>query len=566
MAENEAVDPAWPPGTIRLEILGQDNEKPQIVLQPRPTRDPNDPLNWPLWRKYTNFGLACFYAMIVFAQISASTPTWGPMGDELNFSTETLNDTWAIGCATLALGSFMLIPFALKYGLRPIYVLSSVAQLGIMVWGAETQTAGDWWGVNALQCWLGSLAECMVQMTVADVFFVHQRGVMNTIYIWISNMGGSLAPVAVGFITDSQGWRWVWWWLAIIFGIETLLFVFLFEESKFHWASALQVEDDRVATVINKQLSPEGLVLEKNDKDAIQSAPAANTTPRDAEKQLQAEEAKSKLYLTELCIDLTLPRRSYWQRLVFTTDTPGHWTKFARHSWQPFEILFTIPGVAYMSLVYAILLAWGAVMSAAMATYMLEPPYNFTSTGIGLMSLAGFIGNTLGSIACGPISDWIILQLAKRTGGIYEPEMRLWIFIPFIPFQVAGAFWFGYALQDGESWIAVAVASAMCHFGRAPLSSIALTYMTDAYNEIIGDALVGLTFARNTFSTIFVFAMTPWIAAVGMANVFNIIGVLGLVILLFSFVFIWQGKRWRFTAAKRYKYYAQRQFDPRPLG
>jgi hypothetical protein len=77
---------------------------------------------------------------------------------------------------------------------------------------------------------------------------------------------------------------------------------------------------------------------------------------------------------------------------------------------------------------------------------------------------------------------------------------------------------------------------------------------------------VGLTFARNTFSTIFVFAMTPWIAAVGMANVFNIIGVLGLVILLFSFVFIWQGKRWRFAAAKRYKYYARRQFDPRPLG
>ena len=92
------------------------------------------------------------------------------MGDELSFSTETLTDTWAIGCATLAIGSVMLIPFALKYGLRPIYVLSTAGTLGVMVWAANTQTAGDWWGVNVLQCWLGSLAEVMVQMTGESLY------------------------------------------------------------------------------------------------------------------------------------------------------------------------------------------------------------------------------------------------------------------------------------------------------------------------------------------------------------------------------------------------------------
>jgi MFS family permease len=74
---------------------------------------------------------------------------------------------------------------------------------------------------------------------------------------------------------------------------------------------------------------------------------------------------------------------------------------------------------------------------------MILPPYNFNSTQIGLMNLAPFIGNTLGSLICGPLSDWTILRLAKRNNGIYEPEMRLWVFVPFIPFQVAGAFWFG---------------------------------------------------------------------------------------------------------------------------
>lgn len=76
---------------------------------------------------------------------------------------------------------------------------------------------------------------------------------------------------------------------------------------------------------------------------------------------------------------------------------------------------------------------------------------------------------------------------------------------------------------------------------------------------------MALTFSRNTLSTVFVFAMTPWIAAVGMSNVFNTIGAIGSAVLLFAFMFIWKGKHWRFQHAKRYRYYAARQFDPRPI-
>jgi len=172
-------DPAWPPGTVRLQQLtSSDNatKDARIVLQPRPTDNPNDPLNWPRKQKILNFSLACYYAMMVYAFVNATSPTWGPMGDELGFSSQTLTDTYAIGCATLALGAPMLIPFALKYGSRPVYVFSSVAQFAISIWAARTMTAGDWWGVNALQCWLGALAEVLIQMTVADLFFVHQRG------------------------------------------------------------------------------------------------------------------------------------------------------------------------------------------------------------------------------------------------------------------------------------------------------------------------------------------------------------------------------------------------------
>lgn len=121
-----------------------------------------------------------------------------------------LNDSYALGCGTLAIGAFMLIPFALKYGRRPIYIVSIALQFGISIWSAKIQTVADIMLVNAFSCLLGALAEVICNMTIADVYFVHQRGKMNSIYVWFMSMGGSMAPVAAGYITTSQGWRWVW--------------------------------------------------------------------------------------------------------------------------------------------------------------------------------------------------------------------------------------------------------------------------------------------------------------------------------------------------------------------
>lgn len=65
------------------------------------------------------------------------------------------------------------------------------------------------------------------------------------------------------------------------------------------------------------------------------------------------------------------------------------------------------------------------------------PPYNFTTTGVGLMSLGPFVGNVLGSLYGGVLGDWIVVKLAKRNTGIFEPEMRLYILL--LPALLIGA-------------------------------------------------------------------------------------------------------------------------------
>ena len=101
--------------------------------------------------------------------ISAATPTWPAMMEELGFSIELLNNGYATGSASLAVGALLFIPFALKFGRRPMYLLSLIGQIAVVVWSAKMQNAADLIMTNLFNCLLGALAEVIVQMTVAGM-------------------------------------------------------------------------------------------------------------------------------------------------------------------------------------------------------------------------------------------------------------------------------------------------------------------------------------------------------------------------------------------------------------
>ena len=215
------------------------------------------------------------------------------------------------------------------------------------------------------------------------------------------------------------------------------MFIFGFEETKFAHHETLEGRQGSI--VSESEAAPHGSPDSKDEKHA--SVPKIHP-----EVETPSEEERIRR-LSTININPAIPRKPYIKRLSLFTTSPGPWSHFLRHSWQPFMILGSIPGVLFCSLCYAVLLAWSTVMTTALSTYMIVDPYNFSASQIGLMSLAPFVGSTIGSIICGPVSDRVALWLSKRNNGIYEPEMRFWVFIPFIPFQVAGAFWFGYALD-----------------------------------------------------------------------------------------------------------------------
>jgi MFS family permease len=355
------------------------------------------------------------------------------------------------------------VPFALKFGRRPIYVFSTAVQCGISVWSANMQTVADLMLVNILSCIVGALAEVLVQMTVADVYFVHQRGLTNTIYFWFMTVGVTLAPLAGGFITQSQGWRWVWWWMAILFGVGLAAFVLLYEETMF---DASSIEGVPVMDNLDPKPQPTKEDLETSSITKADAVEESQPTPEVVQ------------------IDRSIPAKTYWQKLALWTNSPVPFSEAAKHCYQPFIILFSIPGVFFMALVYGVMTACTTVPVTTLSSVMTLPPYNFGSSQIGLMGLPPFIGTTLGAAICGPLSDSIALALARRNGGIFEPEMRLWLAIVFTPLVPAGLFMFGIGLNNGTHWLLPAFGLGVSAIGVVPASSAALTYLTDSYTEV----------------------------------------------------------------------------------
>ena len=172
----------------------------------------NDPLNWPGWYKALHYGLVSFYVLMVFVNVDIGTVIWGSLNTDLGISWAAMSASFGVNTAGLALGCVLFIPFALKLGRRSIYLVSIAVSMATSIWQAKMRTTGDLIGANFVSGLAGSIAETICQMTIADVFFVHQRGTANGVYLLMTNAGAFLAPVAAGYSAESQGWRWIWWW------------------------------------------------------------------------------------------------------------------------------------------------------------------------------------------------------------------------------------------------------------------------------------------------------------------------------------------------------------------
>jgi MFS family permease len=257
--------------------------------------------------------------------------------------------------------------------------------------------------------------------------------------------------------------------MAILFGVCFALFLCFYEETKFVDCITGLAPADLTQQPVSV-FSPRGEKEDRKMKEHINTEFDGITCMRFGSTAPE--------------IDLSIPRKTYLEKLSLWSPSPGSFKFFVRHTYQPLVVTFTFPAAFYVSVVYGALTATWQVMITVVASVMPEPPYNFNASQVGLMTLAPFIGTTIGSLLVAPVSDRLVLRLAKRNGGLFEPEMRLWILLVFAPLVPTGILLFGYSLGNSKPWYIVAIGYAIFGLAMGPVSSASLTYLTDAYTNV----------------------------------------------------------------------------------
>jgi hypothetical protein len=223
--------------------------------------------------------------------------------------------------------------------------------------------------------------------------------------------------VASGYVAVSQGWRWSFWWCTIFLGIISLAMVFLLEETKYS------------TVVLNGH--PQAVEVSGTDAKALEYEDTKDKRGAGPQEVDAASpyDSNSSQRRRSISINYNIPMKSYRERMSLFKISPGSHKPFFGHFLQPFVILFRFPAVTFAALQYGFCLSALAILAITQAVLFPSPPYNFSPIGVGNLGIPQAIGSILGSIYGGVFSDYYIIWRTKRNGGIYEPEMRLDLFI-----------------------------------------------------------------------------------------------------------------------------------------
>lgn len=131
-----------------------------------------------------------------------------PLSEALHLSEGDLNAGTGYLFLLAGWGLLFWQPFALQYGKRATYLISTIATLALTMWGPYAGSNGQWIAKNVLGGFFGAPIEALPEVTVADVFFAHERGTYMGVYAFVLAGSNFFAPIICGFINEYAGYKW----------------------------------------------------------------------------------------------------------------------------------------------------------------------------------------------------------------------------------------------------------------------------------------------------------------------------------------------------------------------
>ncbi|KAI5289862.1 hypothetical protein KEM54_003032 [Ascosphaera aggregata] len=512
------------PGTVYLVEAGDSGaahehgnspHRKDIVLVPKPSNDPDDPLNWSQPRKYK-----CMAMVYVFVLGLGIGPTMvnsllADITRDTGISTSNLVQSTGAFFLLLGWGSLLWQPIALSVGRRGVYLISTLLTVPLLVWMGKSRGTGEYYSHRVLMGLVCATIECIPQITVSDIFFAHERGTFMAAYVFILYGSNFIAPLVAGWFNDAYGWHMTFYLGAMVTAVAFVILFFFMEETMYFRHTIEGEEVDEPAFSPSLDESEKDAANEKGNftENALPSTPSPTQERPIAHRPWYA--------IADLRIFRLMEGRPRFKQAIQIT-------------YIPLIMIFQYPTTAWAGFVYGISLAWYTVLNGTASPILSAAPYSWKSGPIGTVYIGPFIGSALGTVISGVLGDKFLIWMARRNKGIREPEQRLWLQCISGPMIAAGLILWGVGAAHGIHWIGLVFGLLLMQCGCSISSSVALSYSIDCFREISGETVAAVTVIRNSIGFGFSYATTPWYTNMGLQNAF----VMAAMISLFYFKYL----------------------------
>ena len=229
----------------------------------------------------------------------------------------------------LVLGAFNFfhVPLANYLGKRPVFVFASLLLSMSYLWGALAKSFESLLWSNIIAAFAASSTEALGASIVNDLYFLHERANLMSIYMLFISGGNTIGPLICGFIVSSVSWRWFKWLAFILTTINFLAVVFLCPETRY----------DRSATTLATPSTP---------ASSASISKFSDDDEHSMEKTTSAKERNVPGYETA-----HVRPKTYIQQLSLWTGVPKE-TSLLKLFLRPFPMI-AYPAVAFSFLGYA---------------------------------------------------------------------------------------------------------------------------------------------------------------------------------------------------------------------
>ncbi|SCU89514.1 LANO_0D05248g1_1 [Lachancea nothofagi CBS 11611] len=524
--------------------------KEGIILNPQPSESKRDPLNWPIWRRDLALIVVGWHCFVGGGQTSILAA--GTSGLAKEFDRSLSDISYLVGAMMLALaaGSVVASPTAVLFGKRVVYLVGIIVFFAGSIGCAVSPNYESLLASRVVSGFGVATIESLPSATVAEIYFAHERAYRLGFYTLLLLGGKNLVPLLASLVFEHLNRHWLFWIVTIIVGINFMLHLFFVPETFWDRAPVpgkRSLQETAIARAIGSASS--------TDADSNSNHNVDHTLPtsmQDDDASLIQPNTPQPLQPEVASAIVPRPRRYTVSSFTQSHLTVGLGIFHGRHSedkWymvmvRPF-VLFAYPAVLFGAFLYSLAIVWLIMIAQIVDRVYSSAPYNFSATSVGLVYLSPFIGGVLGSLCGGGLSDILIRNMARRNGGVYEPEFRLLMVLPACISTALGLIGFGWCAHNQDPWIAPTIFLGVVGFGSSLASTTAITYTVDSYKLYAQEALVSLNVLKNVMGFAFSFFNANFNAQQGYKTAFVVYGCVEIFVGLFAIPLYHYGKKAR---------------------